>query len=383
MAEEEEIGILSLEDYEIPEDCAETVENTVVGSIRYGFVGLGQAGGRLAAVAHKLGYCKAIALNTSPQDLKALPLPEDQKLLIDIGESGAGKNPERGEEAVTKRQQDIYNLMKRVFGKHVDHVMLAAGSGGGTGGGAIIPTIMIAKRYLQFLGYDDVDKRVGAILTLPTNGEAASMRIAMNSISVASKISELADSNSITPLIILDNDRVQKLYPRLTMANFWPTVNEGVIGLFDIFNRLSLRQSNYTSFDPADYAAVIRSGGHTVMGVTSVKKEQCTDETTILKVVRDSIDKTLLADGFDFSTATSAAGVIVGGTQTLAEVPGLNNVIEYLFSMIANMTSSATIHRGVYEDTREGLRLYTIISGMKCPEPRYKKLRQLSQEKYP
>lgn len=385
---EDSLPVLALEDYDIhQEDEGDAVENTAKGSVRYAFIGLGQAGGRLAAVAYnRFGYKKAIAVNTSPQDLAGLPLPETQKLAIDIGGSGAGKMPERGEEAATKKQQDIYNLMKKVFGKHVDHIMICAGSGGGTGGGAIIPSIMIAKKYLQFLGYDDVDKRVGVILTLPMNTEAASMRVAMNSISVATKISDLADSGSITPLIILDNDRARETYKRVPMLNFWPTLNEGIVGLFDAFNKVSMWQSNLTSFDPADYATVIQSGGHTIMGLTSVKRDQCADETQILKVVSASLDRTLLADGFDMSTATYAASIVVGDPETMSNVPGLPDVIEYLYSMLANMTSSATIHRGVYDDPNaefKGLRIFTIISGLKRPDSRYRKLRQLAQEKYP
>ena len=57
---EDSLPILALEDYDIPEEEEETVENTVGGSVRYAFVGSGQGGGRLAEAFYSLGYNKTI-----------------------------------------------------------------------------------------------------------------------------------------------------------------------------------------------------------------------------------------------------------------------------------------------------------------------------------
>jgi cell division GTPase FtsZ len=381
---DDDIPVLSLEDPEIEENDGEAVENAVKGSIRYAFIGSGQGGSRLAAEAYKIGYRKTICINTAPQDLSAIQIPEEQKLCLDIGPGGAGKDPARGEEATTKHQQAIYNLMKQVFGKQIDHIMICAGAGGGSGGGSVLPLIMIAKRYLQFLGHvEDLDKRVGVVLTLPTNSEVVAVRVAWNAYQVASKVSDLAEAGSIAPLVVVDNDKVLELRRGIPMVKMWPTVNFDVMNLFHIFNLLSLKHSSYTSFDPSDYASVVKAGGHTIMGVTSVKPEQAQNETEIMRVVKSSLDRTLLADGFDLSTATHVAAIVMAGRQTLEEVPGLAEVIEYVFSMLGTLTSAQLVHRGVYEDSRPGLRIYTIVSGLQRPLTRYRRLETLSRERYP
>jgi cell division GTPase FtsZ len=377
------LPVLSLEEFELPEDELEDIEVEVSGSIRYAFIGIGQAGGRLCAEFYKLGYRKAICVNTSEQDLNTVDIPETQKVNIGGGiGSGAGKNMERGEEAATSNQQLIYNAMKRIFGTHVDHIILCAGSGGGTGGGALIPSIMIAKKYLQFIGADDVDKKVGVIMTLPTNGEAASPRVALNAYSLADRISAMAEAGSITPLMVIDNDRIQKLYPKLTMAEFWPTINSTVAGLFDIFNRLSVRESAYTSFDPEDYRSVINCGGHAIMGVTSVKWDHDSGDEQLATAMKTNLEKTLLADGFDLSTAKYGAAAVVGGTKDFKKIAGLPRAIEQAMDMLTQMCGQATLHRGIYEESRDGLRVYTIVGGLKRPAARYKKLATLTKEKY-
>lgn len=382
---EDSLPVLFLEDYEIPPDEAEPVENTAGGFVNYAFVGAGQGGCRLAESFYALGHKKTICVNTSSQDLSSVAIPDEQKILLGIL-GGAGKDMTVGEEAVVKNQQYVYNAMKNIFGRHVDHVIICAGSGGGTGGGSLIPLIMIAKRYLQYCGYvEDLDKRVGVVLTLPTNGEAASVRVAGNAFALSRKISDLAEAGSISPLLVIDNDRVQRLYAnsKLTMRNFWPTINNSVATLFDIFNRVSVRHTMYTSFDPADYQTITRAGGHMVMGVTSIGQDKLGSETEVFHQLRESLSKTLLADGFDLTTATCAAVVAVGGKETFENTEGLPAMIDYAFDMLATMTAAATVHRGVYEDDRPGLRIYTIIGGLKRPQPRYKKLEALAKEAYP
>jgi cell division GTPase FtsZ len=381
------IAPITLEDYDIPEDEPDLVVPTVEGAIRYAFIGTGQGGGRLAAEAYKLGYKKAVVINTAKQDLQLTDVPPEHKLLLDIGPGGAGKDPSRGEEAATKHQQEIFDLMRRVFGRQIDHIMICAGAGGGSGGGSVIPiATVIAKRYLQSLGYsgEELDKRVGVILTLPRAMEQNSPRVAQNAVTVAERVSELAESNSITPLIIVDNAKITSMYPKLTQATLWPTVNQGVMQLFNIFNQLPLLPSPYTSFDAADYETTMRCGGHMVMGVTSVKPELIKpdmDETDLSRMLRHSLDKTLLAEGFDLHTAKYVAGVISGSNATMANLP--DSAVQYVYDMLSKITGCNTLHQGQYEDNRDGIRIYTVIAGLQRPEKRYAQLRELAREKYP
>src|SRR5690606_38782985 len=129
-------------------------------------------------------------------------------------------------------------------------------------------------KYLQYVGVADVDKKVGVLLTLPTSGEANSPTVAENAHLIATKLCDLAENGQVSPLIIFDNDKIKKMYPKLTVRQFWPTVNSTVTGLFHMFNVLASQPSDLTSFDPADYGRVLSAGGCMIMGMTTLKEYQ-------------------------------------------------------------------------------------------------------------
>ncbi|MHC4173175.1 MAG: FtsZ/tubulin family protein [Planctomycetota bacterium] len=364
---------LPLEQYEpnIQEEVG--VVDKIKGSTRYAWIGAGQCGGRLVKSFHELGYKKVLAVNTTHHDLDLLDIPKDQKFLMDIGEKGAGKDIERGKEAVQKHQQDILHLARQKFGSQVDHIMVCFGAGGGTGSGSVVGLIEIAKRYARYTGLNDPNKNVGVVMTLPTVGEASSPLVAENAYKVAWELSQMASAGKISPLIIVDNDKINKMYPGMTVKSFWPNINNTVASLFDIFNRLSALSSPYTSFDPVDYHSIMESGGCTIMGLTKVTKFG--DKFALSAAVKKNLEKTLLAGGFDLSTANVAGCVAVGGKRLMANVKGLQDNIDYAFDVLSEITGKATIHRGIYEDNRDSLRVYTIIGGLDAPAERLEELR--------
>lgn len=366
-----------MSDFEIPElplelevqEQSDEIQDESGGATTYAFIGSGQGGGRLAEAFYKLGYKKTICVNTAKQDLSQVELPEEQKLLVDAGEQGAGKDMRKGEEAASNGQQAILDLMKKKFGK-VDHIMVCIGAGGGSGGGSTLVLVESAKLFLTHQGYSDADKRVGVIMTLPTAGECASPAVAKNSEFLVRTMVKYSEDGLISPLIFIDNEKIKKMYPSLSVKQFWPTVNQTVAGLFHIFNVIVKKPTNYTTFDTADYMSVMRSGGCMIMGVTSVKDLK--DSNGVSAAVKNNLGKTLLAEGFDLKTATHAAAVVLGGTETLSNID--NSAIESGFDTLALLTGKAMVHRGVYEDNKERLNVYTLIGGLKGPEPRIKEL---------
>jgi len=394
---------LALEQYE-PDITEEVgVEDKITGSTRYAWIGAGQCGGRLVKSFHDLGYRKALAVNTTNNDLNLLDIPKSQKFLMDIGEKGAGKDMQRGKEAVQEYAQDILHLAKKTFGTQVDHIMLCFGAGGGTGSGSVLGLIEIAKKYARYIGLENPDRKVGVVMTLPTVGEANSPLVAENSWNIATQLSQLASKGQISPLIIVDNDKINQMYPGMTVRSFWPNINSTFASLFDIFNRLSALSSRYTSFDPVDYHSIMESGGCAIMGLTKVDKFG--DKFALSKAVKKNLEKTLLAGGFDLSTAKLAgcifvggkvkkdlekslladgfnlstaklAGCIfVGGKKMMLNSKGLQDNINYAFDVLSEITGRATIHRGIYEDARDSLRAYTIIGGLDSPAARLEELK--------
>ncbi|MHC4911963.1 MAG: FtsZ/tubulin family protein [Planctomycetota bacterium] len=364
---------LDLEQYEVNIEEETGVKDEIRGSTRYAWLGAGQCGGRLVKSFYDLGYKKVLAVNTTHHDLDLLKIPQDQKFLMDIGEKGAGKEMARGKEAVQQYQQDILHLARQTFGNQVDHIMVCFGAGGGTGSGSVAGLIEIAKRYARYVGLKNPDKRVGAVMTLPTLGEASSPLVAENAHNSASELSRMAAEGKISPLIIVDNDKINKMYPRMTVKSFWPSINNTVATLFDIFNRLSSLSSQYTSFDPVDYHSILESGGCAIMGLTKVS--EFSDKFALSEAVKKNLEKTLLAGGFDLTTAKLAGCVVVGGKKMMADVPGLQDNIDYAFDVLSEITGQASIHRGIYEDNRNSLRVYTIIGGLGSPTARLEELK--------
>ena len=371
-----QIPTLDLEQYEpvIEEEIG--VLDRIKGSTRYAWLGSGQCGGRLIKSFYDLGYKKVLAMNTAYHDLDMLEIPVEQKFLMDIGELGAGKDIERGEKAVHQYQQEILHLARQIISTQVDHIMVCFGAGGGTGSGSIFGLINLAKRYARYIGLQNPNKKVGVVMTLPTVGEASSPLVAENAYTVATRLSELASAGEISPLIIVDNDKINKMYPGLTVKSFWPSINNTIAGLFDIFNRISALSTQYTSFDPVDYHSIIESGGCTIMGLTKVKKFD--EKYAISEAVKKNLQKTLLASGFDLSTAKLAGCIVVGGKTLMNKASGLQDNINYAFDVLSEITGRATIHRGIYEDDRESLRVYTIIGGLDSPAGRLEELKSFT-----
>ena len=367
------IPTLDLEKYEPHIKEEQGVVDMTRGSTNYAWIGSGQCGGRLVKAFYDLGYRKVLALNTTHHDLDLLELPKPQKFLMDIGEKGAGKDMERGKDAVQQYQQEILHRTRQTFGSAVDHIMVCFGAGGGTGSGSVGGLIEIAKRYARYIGHTNPNKTVGVVMTLPTVGEASSPVIAENAYKVAWELSQMAAAGKISPLVIVDNDKISKMYPGMTVKSFWPSINNTVTTLFDIFNRLSNWSSPYTAFDPVDYRSILQAGGCSIMGLTKVTKFG--DKFALSGAVKKNLHKTLLAGGFDLKTAKLAGCMAVGGKKLMASVKGLQDNINYAFDVLTEITGKATIHRGIYEDNRESLRVYTIIGGLDAPTERLEELK--------
>ncbi len=370
---------LDIEDIDIDEieqSKMDLVEDESGGAIRYGIVGSGQGGGRMAKAFFDLGYRKTIAFNLAQSDLNHLGLPENHKHhLVYEGASGAGKNHAVSKKAFDDKSQEVFNKYKEIFGDKIDRILICVGVGGGTGGGSVMSLLDTAKRYFAYIGVENPSERVGVIASLPTTGECASPVVAENSYNRMTELCEAAENNQFAPLVIIDNDKIKKLYPRLTVKQFWPTLNNTVAGLFHIFNLLCTKNSDYTVFDPADYDSIMKTSGCMIFGATTIKDPE--SSTSVSQGLRNNLEKTLLASGFDLTSAKGAASIIVGGTVLYETVPGLMDNIEYGFDTLATLTGGAIIHRGIYEDPeREKLVAYTIVGGLKSPKKRIEELKK-------
>jgi cell division GTPase FtsZ len=357
----EDLGI-DLPDIPLPDD--DPVEDAVVDSFddaafNFAIVGVGQGGSRLAESFWNLGYRRVGVINTAQQDLSMIKIPDSNKLLI--GDGGAGKNPDAADEVFRTRYEDILDFLKKTFGSGYERVLVCAGAGGGTGAGGVSRVLEICHDLNQSLGKEtkDTDAKVGCILALPTRGEG--IKVQENSKKTVNKVVDLQKAGVISPLIILDNEKIKQLYPKLSVNKFWGTANNSICSIFHLFNKISAKESAYTTFDKADLDTVF-SSGIIMFGATPIKD---TSETGISYAVRDNLRKNILA-GVDASTGNVAACVIIGDKEALNDIP--QSSLEHGFEQLSRMMgSNSTVHRGIYAGAKKGLAVYTAIGGLKAP----------------
>jgi cell division GTPase FtsZ len=365
---------LDLEEYEDNIKGETGVPDEVKGSISYAWIGTGQCGGRIVKSFYDLGYRKVLAVNTNRSDLNSLDITQNQKFLMSTVGDENSRNMERGERAVIQHRQDIFHLSRRIFGSHVDHIMLCFGAGGGAGSGSVVELIDIAKRYARSIGLKNPSRKVGVIMTLPAAGNVGSPQVADNAYKVANELSQMAAFGQISPLIIVDNDKINRVYPGMAANELWLKINITLANLFSFFNKVSALGTRYTSFDPLDYLNIMESGGCLTMGRTKV--DRLDSPFSISDAVKNNLKQTLFVKGLDLSTVKVCGCIVVGSKKLMANLGGLQENINYAFDVLSDITGDATIHRGIYEDDSNSLKVYTIIGGIDNPIDRLEELKQ-------
>jgi cell division GTPase FtsZ len=341
-------------------------------AVRMAFVGAGQGGGRIAEAFHKLGYARVCAVNTTDQDLRPLDIPG--KLVIGKNRGGAGKDPEQGRAAAVESAEDIMDLLMRCWGQGVEQVWVCVGAGGGSGTGSWEKVVDIVHEYCASTDIEKpAGKHIGVIMTIPKRSEGS--RVQTNAYKAIKQALALAESGHISSLVLVDNARIHELFPRLPVKRFWSVANTNFAACLHTFNVLAAQNSEYNTFDRADFRSVLRNG-LMIFGMTRVHKWMAQED--ISQAVRKNLEDTLLAEGFDLSTANMAGAIMVAHDSILEEIPMEN--IDYAFNSLGRVLGNEgiTLHNGIYEGRRDGMRVFTIISGLEPPKERLEELEALS-----
>lgn len=358
---------VTVPDIPMPQSAeAQEIKDEFEAGFKFAFVGSGQGGGRIAQTFWRLGYRRVCAINTAQQDLATLGIP-NKMCLGDSG--GAGKNPSVAKAAFKDRKEDVLDFMRRSFGQKLDRIFVCVGAGGGTGAGTAVQLVDTAVELQKALRSET--EKVGVIVALPKLAEGK--RTAVNAFNTLNDLLFLVEKGNISPLIVVDNEKIGTLYPNLAVDPFWDTANMSVCSLFHLFNTVCLKHSHYTSFDRADLMTVLDSGLIT-FGANPVDK--FTDETDISYAVRNNLRKNILTGGIDLSTGNVAASVVIGSVQILNALPQAH--IEHAFDQLNRMLKPGnTVHRGIYRGDRNSLVVYTIIGGLGKPDEKLAELKRI------
>jgi len=343
------------------------IKDDFTGGFRFSFVGSGQGGNRIAATFLKLGYKRVCCINTADQDMANIRVADSAKLCI--GGGGAGKNPAVAKALIKERKEDVLDFMRRSFGPEFDRTFVCIGAGGGTGAGTAVQLVDISIELQKSLKCEA--QKVGVIVALPKASEGK--RVNANAYNVLNDLCDLCEKGFVSPLIILDNEKIGALYPTLAVDPFWDTANMSVCSLFHLFNIISTKNSTYSTFDRNDLKTVLDAGLIT-FGATPVERWQ--DATDISYAVRNNLKKNILSGGIDLSTGTTAGAVVIGGQYVLTQIPQLH--LDHAFDQLNRMLKpGSTVHRGIYRGNQNSLIVYTAIGGLARPDAKLEELKQL------
>ena len=336
-------------------------------AFRFAFIGSGQGGSRLAHTFWTLGYRRVCAINTAQQDLATLPLPEERKLAI--GNGGAGKNPSAALAIFNEKAEDVLDFMRRSFGPVYDRTIICIGAGGGTGAGTVEGLVHKARE-LQIANKCS-SQQVGVIVALPKLTEGK--RPNANAYFVLDGLLTLVEQKIVSPLIIVDNERMSALYPGLAVEPFWAKANNSVASLFDLFNVICTHQSTYTAFDPNDFKTILDSG-LIVFGATPVAKWQ--EAGAISFALRDNLKKNILAGGVNLSSGNLGGAIVIASRNILNTVP--HEHLDMAFDQLTRLLQPGSmVHRGIYSGSKETMAVYTALGGLGRPEDKLNELRRL------
>jgi hypothetical protein len=184
---------------------------------------------------------------------------------------------------------------------------------------------------------------------------------------------KLVDQGIVSPLILIDNEKVGQLYPNLVVSEFWDVANKSMTGLFHLFNHTASKDSTYSSFDSNDYKIILDSG-LIVFGASPVT--DWNNSVSISRAVRENLKNNLLSGGIDLNTGKSAAAIIIGGTNQLNTIP--QGYLDQAFDQLSRMLRpNSVVHRGIYSGNQDTLNVFTAIGGLDYPIEKSQELKKL------
>jgi cell division GTPase FtsZ len=363
-AEEEAAQNIKQED-EVPPRIVEKRNK----SLRLGVIGSGQSGSRLCEQFYALGY-PSVVMNTAPQDLEDIQVPEQNKLLLDFGLGGAAKDLSIGYDAADAYRASINQLIQTKLSDSQVFVFCTS-LGGGSGAGSVEVVIDILA---------NIGKPVVVLTVLPKASEDAQLK--HNAWQTLSKITKLFNEGKIDNIIIVDNAKIESIYSDVGPFNFFKVSNKAIVQPIDVFNTMSRRKDEGLKvLDSTEFGKLFIDGkGFTVYGEMSV--EDYEDEMAIATAIVESLKGNLLASGFDIRQARYAGFMLVAPESVWNKIP--SSSLDFAQHMISDACDSPlAVFHGVYrEETGEDcIKVYSMFSGLGLPEERIEQLKAEAQAK--
>lgn len=331
-------------------------------SIRLGFIGSGQAGGKLASTAHQLGY-DAVAFNTAPQDLGPLQIPEANKFLFEYGLGGAAKELGIGREAA-EAHRDLINQVVTEKLEDAQVLVFCLSLGGGSGAGSCETIVDV----LSTLG-----KPVVVITVLPMDTDDAQTK--KNALETLSKLAREVQNKRIHNLVVVDNAKIETIYSDVSQMDFFEVSNKAIVEPLEAFNSLSSMPSSVKGLDPMEFSKLLLDGnGISVYGAMTVTNYQ--EDTAIAEAALENLNNGLLAGGFDLKQSKYVGVIIAANKSVWSKIPSAS--VNYAMAVIGEQCGNPGIFKGIYtiDSQEDSVKVYSFFSGLGLPEPRVEQLKK-------
>lgn len=348
----------------------QVIEDDGERGLRFGFIGVGQCGNNIGSTLWEQGYRRVILFNTAAQDLFANKVPGSWHVVPD-GFDGAGKDRAVGAEAAKTASTKVLELMQARF-RGVDYVFIVTSTGGGTGSGSTPVLAETAISYLmqsQGLDYAKARSRVGVVAALPKPQEGSTVQENTKQFLKAFVDSNTGKSKGHSPLVFIDNSRASTFLPKqISISEVNSSINRIVMGLFDVFNTVSVRKSNIYTFDPKDYSGILGSGIIT-FGASELRKIE--SDIDIARQIKANLTNTLLVDKLEVGTGTHAGLLLVAGDTAMELISerAVTQAQEVVNTLLGS-GKNVTITTGIYRQNKETVKILTLFGGLSFPVSR-------------
>ncbi|HPU85737.1 MAG TPA: hypothetical protein PLE60_10430 [Candidatus Latescibacteria bacterium] len=317
-----------------------------------GIVGLGECGGNLAVEFTRLGY-KAVAVNTSHTDLRALSLDPRKRTYIGYeGRDGAGQDMALGQRSLEASSDIIVEAVGTQL-EGCKHLLLCAGLGGGTGSNIAVLANILAR----------LDIPISALASLPKDHESSIAKInAVNAIN-------LFRNSDVASIILVDNEKILRQYRSESLTAFYSSANQAAVERLHEMNTLSTNElyMPIRGFDGEDFRRVFASRGVLIYGAADLTDDDLLIRDRLANGLRSIWDSSgLLASGFDYKDATMAGIILVAPQDLLDRAPA--DIFESLIRQIRELTDTSGIYAGLFQGPPDQMpRLYTMLGGLPFP----------------
>jgi cell division GTPase FtsZ len=302
-------------------------------------LGLGQAGGRIAAEFQRRGY-RALALDNAKSDLDALgagalALPDAQRIYIGVeGSEAAGSDVDYGRECIAAHAEKIRAAVAQ-HAAGADVVVLAAGLGEGIGSCA--PELVALLR--------DQGIPIVVLSTLPHHYESG-----ITKVNALCAVRDLAQSPPYG-WVMIDNEKLSRLHHDVPINAYFETINRAIVEPLDVWNRLNDRASvrAIRALDGEDLRTLLLAGGVLNYHSQTLPKLGAAE---VLETVRASLaDNPIMPGGSELANVAYLGLAIEAPERSLAETPF--SLYEGIAEQTKRETGGAAVYLGLYATPSE------------------------------